>query len=150
MASTVGVTSTVYHDGVATKDGRESIWRWMVGVLLAIAGIAATLLAADKIHLPSQDRPSAPSNVDNGPRLGFEPSGARPGAAVTVRVSGFGPDEVVTIRFREVTLSSLVTDGSGSVESSVTIPDGAPGQTTVTAQGRTSGRTATFVFQMLG
>lgn len=132
---------------------KESTGRWLIGVLLGVGAIVATLVAADKIPFPGSGKESPPpSVVDGTPRLVFEPASAKPGTTVNVRVSGFGREEVVTVRFTaEIRLASLTTDGQGKAEASVPVPStAATGSTTVTAQGTQSGKTATALFQVLG
>jgi hypothetical protein len=144
------LAACLYHNGVA-REGGESTWRWLIGVLLAVGAIVATLVAADKIRLPGGSPPeSPPSIVDNVPRLILDPNSGKPGTTVKIRVTGFGPDELVTVRFAEVIVASPKTDGTGTAEVRVLIPSDAKGSTTVTARGDRSGRTTTAVFQVLG
>ncbi len=132
-------------------EAKESTGRWLVGVLLAVGAIVATLVASDKIHLPrSTPPPPTSSVVDTSLHLVLQPASGKVGDTITVRVTGFGPQEVVTVRFAEVNLASLTTDAAGAAESPVTIPSGATGSTTVTARGGQSGRTTTAQFQVLG
>lgn len=131
-------------------DGKESTWRWLVGVLLAVGAIVATLVAADKIHLPGSAPPPTPSIVDASVHLVLQPASGKVGDTITVRVTGFGPQEVVTVRFAEIKLASLTTDAAGAAETSVAIPSVATGSTTVTALGAQSGRTTVAQFQVLG
>jgi hypothetical protein len=131
------------------REGGESTWRWLIGVLLAVSAIVATLVAADKIRLPGGSDPNPPpSVVDPFARLILDPNSGKPGTIVKIRVSGFGPEEVVTVWFAEINLASLTTKKQGTAETSATIPSDANGSTTVTARGGLSGRTATAVFQV--
>ncbi|HWE64423.1 MAG TPA: hypothetical protein VHB98_22140, partial [Chloroflexota bacterium] len=77
--------------------------------------------------------------------ISVSPNATLPGAVIVVAGTGFQPGEAVAISFNGAQMERLVADGTGSFTGgSFTLPGTlAPGTYTVTANGLTSGRSAT-------
>ncbi len=78
----------------------------------------------------------------SGPRIAARPGFVAPGGTLRVSGAGFAGSERVAIMLAGKTLATA-TASSGRISTRVTIPKGAPfGQTSLTAKGSESGRTA--------
>lgn len=80
-----------------------------------------------------------------GPHIKASPADVGPGASITVTGSGFAASEPVTIKLASTNLSTTTTTPKGNIASTkVKIPANSPfGETSVTATGTLSGKSAT-------
>jgi hypothetical protein len=141
------------------KAPTETNRRWLIGVLIAVAGIiiptVATLIAAGKLPCPvCGDSPPATSTPAPGPvgppSFTITPAQGTLPLGLTVTLTGFGANEFVTIIVNEAKIASPQTDATGAVRGftinlSATVAGNAH-DLTLFARGQTSGteRTATF------
>lgn len=107
---------------------------------LAVALTVALVMLAT----PAAGWTLAPSSAPATPTISVHPRVAPPSTDVRVKGHGFGPSEKIRLRFDGALWGQAITNGSGDFAVSLTIPASAlPGEHTVKAVGRSSGRKAT-------
>jgi outer membrane protein assembly factor BamB len=90
---------------------------------------------------------TSPAVAASSAVITLSPKIGPPTAKVNVKGSGFGASEAVVVDFDTTKVATATTDPSGSLAVSFKVPrSAAPGHHTVTATGRSSGRSATATF----
>jgi hypothetical protein len=149
-----------YHDAVAARD--ETNRQWLVGVIVAVAGIlisaVVTLVAAGKFPCPvcgssPTSTTTAPPAPVGTPEFTITPTQGTVPDQLTGTVSGFGVNEFVVITVDTTRIASVQTDSTGaasfSINLSSSVATGAPRDVTVVAQGLTSNTIKTAVFHVV-
>jgi hypothetical protein len=89
-------------------------------------------------------------------RCALSPTAGPAGSRTTLTCSGFAPSEPVAVRFAAVVLTTTSATATGTVRSSLQVPDGFAGshypgrQDTFRVEGRRSGRVASATFTVTG
>jgi hypothetical protein len=92
--------------------------------------------------------PSPSVTPTPGPGLTLTPSQGAPGSTVTVKGSGFQPGETVQVTFNGNPAGSAQANTDRSFSADVTVPNLAPGDYTIAAEGQTSGLTASATYKI--
>ncbi len=140
-AETISLSFNGVADGSATSDASGDC-STAASVPTNLPGGMYTVVAAGS----SGDSASASFTVT--PALALSPSSGSPGSTFTALVSGFAADETVDLSFNGVADGSATANAAGDCTVPATVPALATGTYTVTAEGQTSGASASASFNV--